>query len=149
MRYQCFQCQTALDKNKTIYKYCDATLCSKYCVKLREKHIDELDPFFKYPHMWQVKPNINRLKRKNKCIFYENITYNKVCLSKKIKSKDERIFLDNQFSNNTLTNLSRNPCFKNDLNKQESRYKEILYYIKNKLICFSFYSLIRKNISFY
>jgi hypothetical protein len=149
MEYQCFQCQMPLDPNKIIYKYCDATLCSKHCVNLREKHIYELDPFFKYPHMWQIKPNINKLKRKQKRSFFENNNCNKYYSSKKIKSKDVHSFLEKKHTDICNSGLIRNPSFKKDLNKQESRYREILYYIKNKLICFSFYSLMKKNISLY
>lgn len=52
MNSNCFQCGYSIKRNDTIYRYCDATLCSIDCKIKRSIYISELDPYFKYPEKW-------------------------------------------------------------------------------------------------
>ena len=51
---QCAQCKTKINNNQTIYRSCDATVCSFRCGHQRLKHIKEGDRKMAYPAFWDT-----------------------------------------------------------------------------------------------
>ena len=49
---QCYQCNKELNPYNNIYRAYDTSLCSKECLKLRCKYIDNIDPRSIHPELW-------------------------------------------------------------------------------------------------
>jgi len=48
----CFICNNNIDKSNTIYRAFDCSICSNECLKIRYNLIEQRDPYFKNPSLW-------------------------------------------------------------------------------------------------